>query len=57
MISLLYKNHPDKPTITFTPVDAALLMARSTIKLIEPTQPKKKRGCLNKNKANKQAKS
>ena len=35
LISLFYKDHPDKPIATSPAIDIASPMARSTVKLIE----------------------
>lgn len=53
MIGFFYKNHLDKPTITFSTFNTTLLVARLTVK---PTL-KQNLGRLAENKANKREKS
>ena len=53
LIGLFHKDHSDKPTATFPPIDSATPMARPIVK---PTRPiKRKRGQLASS-VNKQAK-
>ena len=52
LISCFYKEHPEKPTTTFSPIDSAPLIARPTVR---PTPLKRKEGWLTGN-ASKQAK-
>ncbi len=44
LISTFQKEHPEKPIVTFPPLDSAPLMARPTI----PKRPKQKHGRLSK---------
>lgn len=57
MVTLFYKNHLDKSIITSTPVNFALLIARSIIIFIKLIWPKQKHSRQTKNKVNKQAKT
>ena len=43
LINSFYKDHPEKPTSTFSPIDSAPLIARPTVKPTKPTT-KQKRG-------------
>ena len=43
LISLFYKDHPNKPIATFSAIDTASPMARLTIKPAEPPQQKQRR--------------
>ena len=53
LISLFYKDHPDKPTATFPAMNTASPMARPTVKPTEPLKQKRRRPA---NSTNKQAK-
>ena len=53
LIRLFHKDHPEKLTATFPPINSALPMARPTIK---PTRPTKQKQGQPANSPNKQAK-
>ena len=55
LISCFYKEHPEKPTATFPPINSAPPMARPTVKSIRPTTKRKRSRPANN--ANKQAKN
>ena len=61
LINLFYKDHPDKPTVTFEANDTTSSMAKPIIKpttkpTVRPMTPKQKRGRPSGHNTNKQAK-
>ena len=44
LISLFHKDHPEKPTATFAPIDSAPLMARQIVKPTAKATTKQKEG-------------
>ena len=55
LMSLFYKDYPDKPTATFEAIETVSLMTRLTIKSVakSTTEPVKQKQCQPANSANK----